>query len=67
MYPMLFHDILVLHNHAKTHTLIFFLKIQSFELYNNKYMIISTQISNTELCAVIAVLDFKLLSKQKRQ
>ena len=44
------------------------LKVQSFKLYNNKYIISSTQITNTEifyssfLFTEIAVLVFKLLS-----
>ena len=38
------------------------LKVQSFKLYNNNYMIASTQITNTEIFAIIAVLVFKLLS-----
>ena len=35
---------------------------QSCKLYNNKYMIASTQIRNTEIFAFIAVLAFKLLT-----
>ena len=38
------------------------LKAQSCKLYNNKYMIASTQITNTETFTFIAVLVFKLLS-----
>ena len=38
------------------------LKAQSCKLYSNKYMIASTQITNTEIFAFIAVLVFKLLS-----
>ena len=38
------------------------LKVQSCKLYNNKYMIALTQITNTEICAFIVVLVFKLLS-----
>ena len=38
------------------------LKVQSCKLYNSKYMIASSQITNTEILAVIAVLIFKLLS-----
>ena len=49
----------------KAHT---YLKVQSRKLYNKKYMIASTQITNTEICAFIAlnlrVLDFKLLSRK---
>ena len=33
----------------------------SCKLYNNKYIIASTQIKNTEMFAFIAVLVFKLL------
>ena len=40
------------------------LKVQSFKSYNNKYMIASTQITNTEIFAFIAVLDFKLLHRK---
>ena len=32
------------------------------KLYNNKYMIVSTQITNTENFAFIAILVFNLLS-----
>ena len=38
------------------------LKVQSCKLYNNKYIIALTQITNTEIFEVIAVLGFKLLS-----
>ena len=38
------------------------LKIQTWELYNNNYMMASTQITNTEIFAFIAVLVLKLLS-----
>ena len=37
------------------------LKVQSCNLYNNKYMIVSTQITNTEIFALIAVLVCELL------
>ena len=37
------------------------LKVQSIKLYNNKYMIPSTQITNTEVCTFIDFLVFKLL------
>ena len=37
------------------------LKVQSCKLYNNIYMIVSTQIVNTEIFAFIAGLVFKLL------
>ena len=40
------------------------LKVQSCKLYNNKYIIHSTQITNTEIFAFIAVLVFKLLGRQ---
>ena len=43
--------------------LVSFLKVQSCKLSNNKYMIASTQITNTEIFAFIAVLAFKLLSR----
>ena len=38
------------------------LKVQSCKLYNNKYMIASAQITNTEIFASMAGLVFKLLS-----
>ena len=38
--------------------------VQSCKLYNNKYMIASTQIRNTERFAFIAILAFKLLSRK---
>ena len=47
--------------------------IQSCKLYNNKYMIALTQITNTEIFVFIVVLVFKVSSrkcfvyKQKRQ
>ena len=40
------------------------LKVQSCRLYNNKYMIASTQTTNNETFAVAAVLVFKLLTLQ---
>ena len=40
------------------------LKVQSYKLYNNKYMLASTQISNTEIFVFTAVLVFKLLSRK---
>ena len=40
------------------------LKVQSWKLYNNKYMIASIQITKTEFFAFIAVLVFKLLSRK---
>ena len=41
-----------------------YLNVQSCKLYNNKYMIASTQIMSTEAFAFIAVLVFKLLSRK---
>ena len=38
------------------------LNVQSFKLYNNEYMIVSTQTKNTEMFAFIAFLVFRLLS-----
>ena len=38
------------------------LKVQSCKLYDNKYMIATTQITKAEIFAFIAVLVFKLLS-----
>ena len=38
------------------------LKVQSYKLINDKYMIASTQVTNTEIAAFIAVLVFKLLN-----
>ena len=40
------------------------LKVQSCKLCNKKYMIASTQITNTEVFAFIAVLVLKLLSRK---
>ena len=40
------------------------LKVQSCKLYNDKYMIASTQIICTEVFAFIVVLVFKLLSRK---
>ena len=40
------------------------LKVQSCKLYNNKYMIPSTQTTNTEIFLFIAVLVFKLLTRK---
>ena len=40
------------------------LKVQSCKLYNNKYTIALTQITNTEIFAFIAVVVFKLLSSK---
>ena len=39
------------------------LKVQSWKLYNSKYMIPSIQIANTEIFVFIAVLVFKLLGR----
>ena len=38
--------------------------VQSGQLYNNKYMTASTQITNTENFACITVLVFTLLSRK---
>ena len=40
------------------------LKVQSCKFYNNKYMIASTKITNTEIFAFIAALVFKLVSRK---
>ena len=40
------------------------LKIQSCKLHNSKYMIASTQITNTEIFAFIAVLVFNLMCRK---
>ena len=40
------------------------LKVQSCKLHNNKYMIASIQITNTEIFAFIAALVFELLSRK---
>ena len=40
------------------------LKVQSCKLYNNKYMIASTQITNTEIFVFIAVPVSKLLRRE---
>ena len=40
------------------------LKVQSCKLYNNKCMIASTHITNTEIFTFIGVLVFKLLSRK---
>ena len=44
--------------------LTFLLKIQSCKLYNNKYVIASTQRTNIGIFAFIANLVFKLLSRK---
>ena len=41
-----------------------YLKAQSCKLYDSKYIIASTQITNTKVFAFIAVLVFKLLSRK---
>ena len=41
----------------------FCLKVQSCKSYNNKYTIGSIQINNTEIFTFIAILFFKLLSR----
>ena len=43
--------------------MLYLLKVQSYKLYNNKYMTASTPITETEIFAFIAVLVFKLLSR----
>ena len=45
-------------------TKVLHLKVQSWKLYNLKYMITSTQITNTEIFVFIAVLVFKLLNRK---
>ena len=40
------------------------LKVQSRKLHNSKYIIASTQITNTEIFAFVAVLVFKLFSRR---
>ena len=42
----------------------FVLKMLKVQLYDHKYIIASTQITNTEIFAIIAVLGFKLLSRK---
>ena len=39
-------------------------QVQPCKLYNNKYMIASTPIANTEILSFIAILVFKLLSRK---
>ena len=41
-----------------------YLKVQPCKLYNNKHIIASTQTTNIETFAYIAVLVFKLLSRE---
>ena len=43
------------------------LRVQSCNLYHNKCMIASVQITSTEIFAFIAVLVFKLLSRKSRK
>ena len=38
--------------------------VESCILYNNKYIIASIETKNAEICACIAVLVFKLLSRK---
>ena len=40
------------------------LRVQSCKLYNNKYVIATTQRTNIEICAFIAVPVFKLFSRK---
>ena len=40
------------------------LKVQAFKLYNSKYRIASTQITNAKIFAFIAVLVFKLFYRK---
>ena len=40
------------------------LKVLSCKLHNNRYMTASLQITNNEICAFIAALVFKLLSRK---
>ena len=42
----------------------FNLKVQSCKLYDNKYMIASVQIKNTEIVTFVSVLVLKLLSRK---
>ena len=42
--------------------LVTILKVQLRKLHNNKYVIASTQMTNTEIFAFIAVVVFKLMS-----
>ena len=43
---------------------VFQLKVQSCKLYNDKYMIVSTQTRNTEIFVFVTVLVFMLLSRK---
>ena len=40
------------------------MKVQSCKLYNNKYTIASTQITNAEIFALVAAAVFKLSSRK---
>ena len=42
----------------------FTLKVQSCKLHNDKYIMASTNLRNTEIFALIAILVFKLLSRR---
>ena len=52
---------------AKIVNVLYLLKVQSPELYNNKYMIASTQLTNTEISTFIAVLVFKSLNDKVKK
>ena len=49
---------------VKYYPLMISLRVQSCKLYNKTYIIASTQITNTETFAFIAVLVFKLLNRK---
>ena len=51
-------------NFAKLLVRVPFLKVQPCKLYNNKYMTVSTQITNTEIFAFVTALVFNLLSRK---
>ena len=57
----MFTDLKVYSNNV-TFVLHLLLKVQSCKLDDDKYMIASTQVTDTEMFAFIAVLVFKLLS-----
>ena len=57
----MFADLKVYSNNV-TFVLHLLLKVQSCKLDDDKYMIASTQVTDTEMFAFIAVLVFKLLS-----
>ena len=48
----------------KMHDSVTVLKVQSFKLCNKKYIIASTQRTNTEIFAFIVILVFKLWSRK---